>query len=216
MTVREYDPPRFRPNDPYTSESENKESPWCVAIRDCCNYYEGTLSNYQPRYQFYSWPLTRYEFEHFPDSFKYLRGTHKTYSEYLEAQKTPYVTLESYPDSGFYGLKNLDHTLTFAYQNKEYVFIVHIEDFYANKLYPEGFGCVISKLSSEIHFVALGEDDGFYWGDHIIEMGTLGRYDLGVVLSIVNNMSESLFWDKDRIIEDLYRGAKENKICLYC
>ena len=68
----------------------------------------------------------------------------------------------------------------------------------------EGFGVVINKLTNDIVLVTLGEDDGNYWGDHEIPYGFLSKYDRNEVIRIVNDISESHFWNKQELIKKLW------------
>lgn len=106
---------------------------------------------------------------------------------------------------------NTDGTLTFAYQNDTYIFITHIssESYRVNADTPEGFGCIINKLTNEMHCVALGEDDGNYWGDHDIDLLAIRNFEWGIVTTIVNEMNESLFWNKEQLIEKIFNLSKK-------
>ena len=68
----------------------------------------------------------------------------------------------------------------------------------------EGFGVVINVITNDITLVTLGEDDGNYWGDHEIPYTNLSKYDRNKVISIVNNIDENDFWDKNKLIEKLW------------
>lgn len=210
MTVFEFFP-RFHDKDNWSCASVDKESPWCLAISDCIWHHEGRFYNYEKLYRVCDWPLTPYEFA--SKGYSYWKKGYKTYKEYIENCNNPEVVYDGYEDCCYYGLKNTDGTLDFAYQNDEYVFIIHIESgcYLDNTSTPEGFGCVISKLTNEIHCVALGEDDGNYWGDHDIEFNELTEFDWGVISMIVNEMKSELFWDKEALIETIFNLAKENE-----
>lgn len=67
-----------------------------------------------------------------------------------------------------------------------------------------GFGVVINKLTNDIILVALGEDDGNYWGSHEVPYENLSKYDRNEVIRIVNDVDESNFWNKQELIEKLW------------
>ena len=80
-----------------------------------------------------------------------------------------------------------------------------IKDGWFNKeTMSEGFGVVINKLTNDIVLVTLGEDDGNYWGDHEIPYKNLSKYDRNEVISIVNGIDESHFWNKEELIKKLW------------
>lgn len=205
MTVFEFYP-RFDNENDWSCSSVDKNSPWCLAISDCIWYHESRFYDYEKIYRTCEWPLTPYEFA--SKGYTYWKKSYKTYQEYIENCANPKVVYDGYADCCYYGLRNTDGTLTFAYQNDEYIFIIHITSYYWHHPYGEGFGCVINKLTNELHFVALGEDDGNYWGDHDIEENIIRDYDLGIVTSVVNDMKNELFWNKENLIEKLFNLAK--------
>jgi hypothetical protein len=111
-------------------------------------------------------------------------------------------------------------TCNFAYQNSEYIFIIHIDPVcysqsygdkrHSSELFWEGFGCVASKENpGEIHLVALGEDDGNYWGDHDIGYEILDEYDYGKISEIINELE---FPEKDKIIEKLFELSRTRNL----
>ena len=60
------------------------------------------------------------------------------------------------------------------------------------------------KNENDIVLVALGEDDGNYWGDYELPYERLSRYDRNEVIRIVNDIDESHFWNKDELIKKLW------------
>lgn len=207
MTVHYFNP-RFTNEDDWCCSSVNKISPWCLAISDCIWNYMYRFYDIECNVKTCEWPLTRDQFNQ--KWWKGYRKGFKTYEEYIASN--PKVEYKIYQDNQFYGLKNTDGTCTFAYQNVEYVFIIHIKSDFFKKTTntPEGFGCVIDKTTNEIHCVALGEDDGNYWGDNDIDIDMLNEFDLGIITSIINEMSNNLFVDKSKLIEYIFN--KSNNI----
>lgn len=208
MTVFEFYP-RFNNKNNWCCSSVDKENQWCLAISDCIWYHESRFYEYEKIYRTCSWPLTPYEFN--GKGYTYWKNGYKTYDEYIKYCANPEVVYDGYDDCCYYGLLNTDNTLTFAYQDDEHVFIIHITSYYWNHPYSEGFGCVINKNTNEIHCVALGEDDGNYWGDHEISFNDLNEFEYGIVTSVINDMNEELFWNKEKLIEIIFNLAKHHE-----
>jgi len=207
MTVHEFNP-RFTNEDNWSCSSVDKNSPWCLAISDCLWHYMFRFYNIDCEVKCCEWPLTEYTFNYQKRS-KYYKIDFKTYEEYLASN--PKVNYYTYVDNQFYSLKNTDGTCDFAYQNNEYVFIIHITSGYYNEPHSEGFGCIINKITNEIHYVALGEDDGNYWGDHDIDYNELNEFEIGYVSSVINEMNDNLFINKESLIEKLFDMSKNHK-----
>ena len=128
----------------------------------------------------------------------------KSYEEYLKSN--PKVKYEFYYDQGFYNLLSTDNTLNFAFQNDENIFIVHLGfELYYNDW---GFGCIINKYNNDIHCMKLGEDDGNWWADHEIDINDLAAYEWSLVTAVVNDLPESLFNNKESLIEKLFTYGK--------
>ena len=205
MTVFEFYP-RFDNKNDWSCASVDKESPWCLAISDCIWHHEGRFYDYDKMERYCYWPLTPYEFK--IKGYDYWKKGYKTYDEYIKNCANPEVKYIEGPEPCYYGLVNTDGTLTFAYQNDAYVFITHITSYYLRHPYGEGFGCVINKMNNEIHCVALGEDDGNYWGDHDIDINLLNEYDLGIITSVINEMKNEKFTNKEELMEKIFNLAK--------
>ena len=191
MTVPEFNP-RFTNEDDWACCSVDDNSPWCLAISDCIWDYMGRFYNIKCEIKTCEWPK----------------------DNKLD------VVYSTYIDNQFYGLKDTDGTCNFAYQNSEYIFIIHIDPVCYNKSYGdkrhsselfwEGFGCVASKENpGEIHLVALGEDDGNYWGDHDIGYEILDEYDYGKISEVINEME---FQEKDKIIEKIFELSRTRNL----
>lgn len=191
MTVPEFNP-RFTNEDNWACCSVDDNSPWCLAISDCIWDYMGRFYNIKCEIKTCEWPKDN--------------KSDVVYSTYIDNQ--------------FYGLKDTDGTCNFAYQNSEYIFITHIDPVCYNKSYGdkrhsselfwEGFGCVASKENpGEIHLVALGEDDGNYWGDHDISYEILDEYDYGKISEVINEME---FQEKDKIIEKIFELSRTRNL----
>ena len=191
MTVPEFNP-RFTNEDNWACCSVDDNSPWCLAISDCIWDYMGRFYNIKCEIKTCEWPK----------------------DNKLD------VVYSTYIDNQFYGLKDTDGTCNFAYQNSEYIFIIHIDPVCYNKSYGdkrhsselfwEGFGCVASKENlGEIHLVALGEDDGNYWGDHDIGYEILDEYDYGKISEVINEME---FQEKDKIIEKIFELSRTRNL----
>lgn len=206
MTVLEFNP-RFNNDNNWSCGSVDHNNCWCLAISDCIDHYMNRFYDIPCYIKECIWPLSKYQFECEWNA-PYRKGF-KTFEEYMASD--PEVEYEEYEDCQFYALVDTDDTLTFAFQDDTYVFVVHIDEWfpYTDYDYPFGFGCVINKTNNELHFVALGEDDGNYWADHEIDKNILTNYDLSIVTSIVNEMNEKLFWSKEALIENLFKLAKE-------
>lgn len=190
MTVKEFTP-RFTNENNWACCSVDDSSPWCLSISDCIWDYMDRFYDIECEVRYCEWPLDRRQFE--SGWYKERKLGCSTYEEYLK--KDPKVIYDSYPDVQFYGLLQTDSTCDFAYQNEEWIFIIHIDGY-------EGFGCVIGKQSQEIHCVRLAEDDGNYWGDHDILGSDLSDYDWGIIGSVVNDLN---FPDKEKIIEKIFK-----------
>jgi len=191
MTVPEFNP-RFTNEDNWACCSVDDNSPWCLAISDCIWDYMGRFYNIKCEIKTCEWPKDN--------------KSDVVYSTYIDNQ--------------FYGLKDTDGTCNFAYQNSEYIFIIHIDPVCYNKSYGDkrhsselfwgGFGCVVSKENpGEIHLVALGEDDGNYWGDHDIGYEILDEFDYGKISEVINEMG---FQEKDKIIEKIFELSRTRNL----
>lgn len=106
----------------------------------------------------------------------------------------------------FYGLVNSDDTLNFGYQNKEFIFIIHINGFsnYKNNV---GFGCIINKFTNEIHLVKLQESNGFFMAGCDMNENKLTGWEWMYISSIVNNMETNLFKNKSQLIQKIFNNG---------
>lgn len=209
MTVFEFHP-RFTNEDDWACRSVDDRSPWCLAISDCIWNYMFRFYEIECEVKTCEWPLTEHEFN-FNKKSKFYRESVKdfnTYEEYLASY--PKVKYDTYIDNQFYGLKNTDGTCDFAYQDNEHVFIIHIHNgsYRTNCKHDEGFGCVINKLTNDIHCVELEEDDGNYWGDHDIPLEKLEDWEWMYVTQIINEMKEEQFTNKETLIEKIFNLSK--------
>ena len=201
MTVFEYDPQWTVENNGACC-SVDKESPWCLMLSDCIYEYEGRFSNGTAGVKYCKWPLSEYQFKQ--AWYKKERKNCKTYEEYLKLN--PKVEYEFYCDQGFYNLRNTDGTLNFAFQNDENIFIIHLGfEIYYNDC---GFGCVINKYNNDIHCTKLCEDDGNWWSEHDITYDEMSAYEWSLVTAVVNDLPESIFNNKESLIEKLFTYGK--------
>ena len=89
-------------------------------------------------------------------------------------------------------------------------FIIHINNggYNTNCKHDEGFGCVINKLTNDIHCIELGEDDGNYWGDHDIPLEEMEDWEWMYVTQVINEMKEEQFTNKEKLIEKIFNLSK--------
>ena len=201
MTVFEYDP-QWTVKDNGACCCVDKESPWCLMLSDCIYEYEGRFSNGTAGVKYCKWPLSEYQFKQ--AWYKKERKNCKTYEEYLKLN--PKVEYEFYCDQGFYNLRGTDGTLNFAFQNDENIFIIHLGfEIYYNDC---GFGCVINKINNDVHCVRLGEDDGNWWAENDISIDEMSAYEWSLVTAVVNDLPESIFNNKESLIEKLFTYGK--------
>ena len=201
MTVFEYDP-QWTVKDNGVCCCVDKESPWCLMLSDCIYEYEGRFSNGTAGVKYCKWPLSEYQFKQ--AWYKKERKNCKTYEEYLKLN--PKVEYEFYCDQGFYNLRSTDGTLNFAFQNDENIFIIHLGfEIYYNDC---GFGCVINKINNDVHCVRLGEDDGNWWAENDISIDEMSAYEWSLVTAVVNDLPESIFNNKESLIEKLFTYGK--------
>lgn len=201
MTVFEYDP-QWTVKDNGACCCVDKESPWCLMLSDCIYEYEGRFSNGTAGVKYCKWPLSEYQFKQ--AWYKKERKNCKTYEEYLKLN--PKVEYEFYCDQGFYNLRSTDGTLNFAFQNDENIFIIHLGfEIYYNDC---GFGCVINKINNDVHCVRLGEDDGNWWAENDISIDEMSAYEWSLVTAVVNDLPESIFNNKESLIEKLFTYGK--------
>jgi len=207
MTVFEFHPKFTNKND-WSCASVDKQSSWCLAISDCIWHYMGRFYDIKCEVKTCEWPITEYAFKNQRNYYKKELEGFKTYEEYLASN--PKVKYDTYVDNQFYGLKNTDGTCDFAYQDDEYIFIVHIHNggYLTNCKHDDGFGCVINKLNNEIHCVELGEDDGNYWGDHDISLEEMADWEWMYVTQVINEMKEDQFTNKEELIEKIFNLSK--------
>ena len=213
MTVFEFHPKSINEDDClHTYKEEEEESPWCLVISDCLSHYMNRFNDIKCEEKLCEWPLTEYQFKYYKTSkcYKSIVKDFDTYTDYLATN--PLVEYYTDIEGQFYGLVNTDGTLNFAYQNSKCIFIVHITNmgFYDGE-WHEGFGCIINKFTNEIHCVRLGEDDGYYWGDHDIPLEDMFDWEWMYVTQVVNDMDNKLFWDKEKLIEKIFNLARSNK-----
>ena len=201
MTVFEYDP-QWTVKDNGACCCVDKESPWCLMLSDCIYEYEGRFSNGTAGVKYCKWPLSEYQFKQ--AWYKKERKNCKTYEEYLKLN--PKVEYEFYCDQGFYNLRSTDGTLNFAFQNDENIFIIHLGfEIYYNDC---GFGCVINKINNDVHCVRLGEDDGNWWAENDISIDEMSAYEWSLVTAVINDLPESIFNNKESLIEKLFTYGK--------
>lgn len=201
MTVFEYDPQWTVENNGACC-SVDKQSPWCLMLSDCIYEYEGRFSNGTAGVKYCKWPLSEYQFKQ--AWYKKERKNCKTYEEYLKLN--PKVEYEFYCDQGFYNLRSTDGTLNFAFQNDENIFIIHLGfEIYYNDC---GFGCVINKYNNDIHCTKLCEDDGNWWAENDISIDEMAAYEWSLVTAVVNDLPESIFNNKESLIEKLFTYGK--------
>lgn len=201
MTVFEYDP-QWTVKDNGACCCVDKESPWCLMLSDCIYEYEGRFSNGTAGVKYCKWPLSEYQFKQ--AWYKKERKNCKTYEEYLKLN--PKVEYEFYCDQGFYNLRSTDGTLNFAFQNDENIFIIHLGfEIYYNDC---GFGCIINKINNDVHCVRLGEDDGNWWAENDISIDEMSAYEWSLVTAVVNDLPESIFNNKESLIEKLFTYGK--------
>lgn len=199
MTVFDYIPNYEGYSDRY--------SKWCNMVSACLDEYEALSGSYKyPGKIYCEWPIT--DKKMFLDykkwgSFK-TRG-YSTFEEYRDRNNM--VEFEVDFDQFISNIRNTDGTLDCAFQNERYLCYVHIGD---SKHFSElGFGCIIDKFNNDIHYIALMEDDGNYWGDYDITENDLSGYEVSLISSVVNHLPSSCFWDKDGIMDKLWEISKK-------
>jgi hypothetical protein len=203
MTVFEYDPQWTVENNGACC-SVDKQSPWCLKLSECIYEYEGRFSRNEAMVKYCEWPLTVNQFN--KSYWRHKRNNFRTYEEYIAS--SPKVEYTYYWDQGFYNLRNTDNTLTFAFQNDEYIFFIHITSLFENYYNDCGFGCVINKYNNDIHCTKLCEDDGNWWSDHDIDYDEMAAYEWSLVTAVVNDLPESIFNNKESLIEKLFTYGK--------
>lgn len=182
-------------------------SDWCKMVSDCLDAYEAICgSDKYPGQIYCRWPITDRNmfYDHKKWGVRYLKG-YSSFEDYMSSN--PKVVYEMDFDQFISNIRNTDGTLDCAFQNEKYLCYTHI----GNSKYfdKEGFGCVINKMTNEIHFVALGEDDGNYWGNYEIEIDELSSYEISLISSVVNHLPSDLFWDKEKLIDLLFTNGKK-------
>ena len=106
--------------------------------------------------------------------------------------------------NSYYGAVEDDETLTILSVGSSLTHRPRNDGGFNKETMSEGFGVVINKMTNDIVLVTLGEDDGNYWGDHELPYERLSRYDRNEVIRIVNDIDESHFWNKDKLIKKLW------------
>ena len=106
--------------------------------------------------------------------------------------------------NSYYGAVNDGYYLTILSVGSSLTHIPIKDGWYNQDTMSVGFGVVINKLTNDIVLVALGEDDGNYWGSHEIPYENLSKYDRNEVIRIVNDVDEIHFWNKQELIEKLW------------
>ena len=210
MTVFDFDPTWVSDDDErILCASVDRESVWCIIISESLSAYEMICGNYKdyPGHIYCEWPETErerfYMRKKWCDSLKKFR----TFEEYRDSN--PMVEYYSIWDQGFYNLLNTDGTLDCAFQNERYFCYTHIGE--SKNFMHIGFGCVIDKMTKDIHYVMLGEDEGNYWGDHDITSDDLSGYEISLISAAVNDIPSQKFYNKESIIEKLFIIGRQKK-----
>lgn len=179
-------------------------SRWCQIVTDCLDGYEAICgSSDYPGQRYCIWPiLDRKEFSR-QKKWGRLDG-YESFEQYQESG--PEVVYYMDYDQFISNVRNTDGTLDCAFQDNRFLCYVHIGG--SRFFSEEGFGCVIDKFTNEMHCVLLGEDDGNYWGDEDIDIGELSGYEVSLISSVVNHLPPSDFWDRDGIIDRLWKMRK--------
>ena len=106
--------------------------------------------------------------------------------------------------NSYYGAVEDDETLTILSIGSSLTHRPRKDGGFNKETMSEGFGVVINKMTNDIVLVTLGEDDGNYWGDHELPYENLSVYDRNEIIRIVNDIDESHFWNKDKLIKKLW------------
>ena len=134
--------------------------------------------------------------------------------KYMDIDKNGNITFDDFCPEGlwgmldnfdlYYGAVEDDNTLTIISLGSSLTYNPKKDGWHNQKTMSEGFGIVINKLTNDIVLVTLGEDDGNYWASHEIPYENLSKYDSNEVISIVNDVDESHFWNKQELIKKLW------------
>lgn len=114
-----------------------------------------------------------------------------------------YCLLDNF--NSYYGAVEDEETLTILSVGSSLTHQPRKDGWFNLETMSEGFGVVINKLTNDIVLVALGESSGNYWGKCKIPYRNLSVYDRNEVIRIVNDVPRDHFWNKDKLIEILWK-----------
>lgn len=160
------------------------------------------------------WPLTK---EMFSKKYwrKYLKKNYINYEEYQRSEEYVVIYEEDNDDGmcSLYSLLDNFHSYIGAFKWKEYIIILSVgssythnyksDGYYNLDTLSEGFSVIINTKTNGITLIALGEDDGNYWGEKTVPYSNLSIYDKGVISSIINDIDETNLKNKEKLIEKI-------------
>lgn len=158
-----------------------------------------------------SWPLDSRLFN-CKYSGKYYKAKYGTFENYKNSEDYV-VSYEQDDDCGMCQLYSLlDNFRSYygIFRYADYLIVLSVGSSLTSKSYnydleklSEGFAVVINVALNVFSLFALGEDDGNYWVEKEIPYNNLSIYDRGVVCSMINDIDESRFFNKARLIEKI-------------
>lgn len=163
------------------------------------------------------WPLDRklFNIDYFGQCYKEKYGTFENYlnsDDYRVVYKQGddngmcqiYYLLDNF--SSYYGIFSKRDYLVVLSVGSSYTSVEDGKTFYYNDRLSFGFGVVVNILTNSVTLIALGEDDGNYWAEEEVPYHKLCNRDRNAVLSMVNDIDDSKFWNKDGLIRKLFYG----------
>lgn len=163
------------------------------------------------------WPLNRNLFE--SNLFgTYYKKKYREFENYLNSDDyivkyiedddfgmCPYYSLLDNFNS-YYGIFSYCNYIVILSVGSSYTGLDSLEHYNLDKL-TEGFAVVINAAINTVELFSLGEDDGNYWAESRVPYKNLCNRDRGIICSLVNEIDESRFWNKNIIIEKLFYGT---------
>ena len=195
MTIYKYSEPfNYKEQIEYCGASVDTYSESCVRVNMCL------------------WECLRNHLGHNHDNYNYSPQTWMNIDKDGNVTVVPgdscgmcqlYCLLDNF--SSYYGALEDEETLTVLSFGSSLTHQPRKDKWFNLETMSEGFGVVINKLTNDIVLVVLGEDDGNYWGDHEVPYKNLSVYDRNKVIGIVNDVPEDHFWNKDKLVEILWK-----------
>lgn len=162
------------------------------------------------------WPLDKRLFE--SDLFgEYYKKKYGEFENYLNSDDytVKYTENDDFGMCQYYSLLDNFNSYYGIFSYADYIVVLSVGSSYTglnslgkcnpNKL-TEGFAVVVNVAISTIDLYSLGEDDGNYWAEIRVPYKNLCSRDRGIVCSLVNEIDESRFWDKNKVMEKLFYG----------